>query len=181
MISGRLRPARLSQEAGVDWVLCSLLGTVLRTSYSPVLGSQRSTRAPRRGRRCGSAEGSYSGPATYAAAAPALVESIPIPAISSPDHQQEPRNANPRPTFRAPREQRHDGKGAPRGAATGYQGPPNARSVLASRASQSSARSSPRTSAIARTVSGTRYDALVRPRCGTGVRYGASVSTRIRS
>ena len=42
-------------------------------------------------------------------------------------------------------------------------------------------RSSPRTSAIARIVSGTRYDALVRPRCGIGVRYGASVSTSTRS
>ena len=32
-----------------------------------------------------------------------------------------------------------------------------------------------------RTVRGTRYEALGRPRCGTGVRYGASVSTSTRS
>lgn len=40
--------------------------------------------------------------------------------------------------------------------ARGYQDPPNARSVLASTATHSSVRSSPRTSAIARIVSGTR-------------------------
>ena len=37
------------------------------------------------------------------------------------------------------------------------------------------------TSAMARTVCGTRYDALGRPRYGTGVRKGASVSTSTRS
>src|SRR3569623_1012482 len=45
-----------------------------------------------------------------------------------------------------------------------HQAPPNALSVLASMASHSVARAAPRVSAIARTVSGTRYDALGRPR-----------------
>jgi hypothetical protein len=45
-----------------------------------------------------------------------------------------------------------------------HHGPPNAASVLASMASQREAKSSPRTPAIARTVTGTRYDALGRPR-----------------
>jgi hypothetical protein len=45
-----------------------------------------------------------------------------------------------------------------------HHGPPNAASVFASIASQSTVRSSPRVSAMARTVTGTRYDALGRPR-----------------
>jgi hypothetical protein len=45
-----------------------------------------------------------------------------------------------------------------------HQAPPKAPSVLASMASQSAARSSPRISARARTVTGTRYDAFGRPR-----------------
>lgn len=45
-----------------------------------------------------------------------------------------------------------------------HQVPPNARSVFASIAAHSAARSSARSAAIARTVTGTRYDALVRPR-----------------
>ena len=47
--------------------------------------------------------------------------------------------------------------------------------------SQSSSRSAPSTSAMNRIVCGTRYGAFGRPRSGTGVRYGASVSTRMRS
>src|SRR3954454_2428566 len=62
-----------------------------------------------------------------------------------------------------------------------HQGPPNARAVFSSIARHRSARSSPRVSAIARTVTGTRYDALGRPRHGVGVRNGASVSTSTRS
>lgn len=45
-----------------------------------------------------------------------------------------------------------------------HQVPPKACSVFTSIAAQSAARSSPRSAAIARTVTGTRYDALVRPR-----------------
>src|SRR6188472_2593735 len=68
----------------------------------------------------------------------------------------------------------------PRGGGR-HQAPPYAASVLASIASHSAVRSSPRVSAIARTVTGTRYDALGRPRYGVGVRKGASVSTSTRS
>ena len=60
-------------------------------------------------------------------------------------------------------------------------GPPKAASVAEFTLAQSVSRSSPRTSAMARTVCGTRYDALGRPRYGAGVRYGASVSTSSRS
>ncbi len=67
---------------------------------------------------------------------------------------------------------------APKGP---HQGPPNAFSAFVERASHSSGTEMFKTSAIFRTVCGTRYDAFGWPRNGDGVRYGASVSTRIRS
>src|SRR5690606_7986527 len=63
------------------------------------------------------------------------------------------------------------------GARPRHHAPYTATEVAASRA-HTSASGSPTTSATVRTVVGSTYGALGRPRYGCGVRYGASVSTR---
>ena len=67
----------------------------------------------------------------------------------------------------------------PLGHLLGYHSP-KARWALSHSRVAAAASSMPRTSAMQRTVSGMRYDPLGLPRCGTGVRYGESVSTRTR-
>src|SRR4030095_6814275 len=61
------------------------------------------------------------------------------------------------------------------------QGPPKARSVFVSMSRHMSSTDLPAIAAIKRTVYGIMNDALGCPRCGDGVRKGASVSQRIRS
>src|SRR5215204_6045955 len=61
------------------------------------------------------------------------------------------------------------------------QGPPKARSVFVSMSRHISSTDLPAIAAIKRTLYGIMNDALGCPRCGDGVRKGASVSTRIRS
>ena len=89
---------------------------------------------------------------------------LPIPANSHQTIRRVPCPPKSSSAISGRREQRLAVRNPPESACSAYQAPPKAASVFASIASHSTVRSSPRTPAMARTVTGTRYDALGRPR-----------------
>src|SRR5215469_18331064 len=72
-------------------------------------------------------------------------------------------------------------KGAPLDQGDGVTRGPNTRAALAVSVGTRASRVTPRARASANTVSRTNAGSLRLPRCGTGARYGASVSTSRRS
>src|SRR6478672_11652096 len=157
------------------------MGTILRTSYSPVLGCQCPGAREEPPVGGGVRWGFYAGRplrcdchlhwSDRSRSRPSVTR---LNTTSGAHANPRPRNFTDVTSVMVPK---YPGSG-PRVC---YQRPPKAASVLRSTAAHRSARSAPRTSAIARIVTGTRYDAFGRPRYGVGVRYGASVSTSTRS